>query len=186
MSEIIETPGTKPDNIPQGVWDVAARTLAEMRTVRVEDPKDWVVGDVEAIARAIMDVSSAHRAWDQWLGIARPKGLTGATSMTLLDDYKALYRFATTICNEIPGIGEWEALTEARNVIKRETTSHIDGSATGLPEGPGSIPGVVASHPHQPELLDALKHAVHWHDQLTPADIARYEAVIAKAEGSQP
>lgn len=31
------------------------------------------------------------------------------------------------------------------------------------------------------ELLASLKHAVHWHDQLTPADIARYEAVIARA-----
>lgn len=32
-----------------------------------------------------------------------------------------------------------------------------------------------------PELLETLQHAIHWHDQLTPADIARYEAVIAKA-----
>ncbi len=34
-----------------------------------------------------------------------------------------------------------------------------------------------------PELLQMLKHAVHWHDQLTAEDVARYEAVIAKAEG---
>lgn len=33
-----------------------------------------------------------------------------------------------------------------------------------------------------PDLLAMLKHAVHWHDQLTPNDIARYEAVIASAE----
>lgn len=34
-----------------------------------------------------------------------------------------------------------------------------------------------------PDLLEALKHAVNWHDQLTPKDIARYKAAIAKAEG---
>jgi len=32
-----------------------------------------------------------------------------------------------------------------------------------------------------PELLRELEHAVRWFDQLTSADIARYEAVIAKA-----
>lgn len=32
-----------------------------------------------------------------------------------------------------------------------------------------------------PDLLEMLKHAVHWHDQLRPEDIASYEAVIAKA-----
>jgi hypothetical protein len=36
-----------------------------------------------------------------------------------------------------------------------------------------------------PDLLAALKHLVHWHDQLSPADIAKAESVIAKAEGQQ-
>jgi hypothetical protein len=35
-----------------------------------------------------------------------------------------------------------------------------------------------------PELLKELEHAVRWFDQLNPADIARYRAVIAKATGS--
>jgi len=34
-----------------------------------------------------------------------------------------------------------------------------------------------------PDLLKMLKHAVHWHDQLKAEDIARYMAVIDKAEG---
>lgn len=33
-----------------------------------------------------------------------------------------------------------------------------------------------------PALLKALKHLVHWHDQLSPADIAMAEAAIAQAE----
>lgn len=36
-----------------------------------------------------------------------------------------------------------------------------------------------------PDLLEALKHAVHWHDQLNAKDIAKMEAAIAKAEGNQ-
>jgi hypothetical protein len=32
-------------------------------------------------------------------------------------------------------------------------------------------------------MLAALKHMVHWHDQLSPADIAKASAAIAKAEG---
>jgi hypothetical protein len=32
------------------------------------------------------------------------------------------------------------------------------------------------------ELLAMLKHAVHWHDQISAADVARYQAVIDKAE----
>ena len=36
-----------------------------------------------------------------------------------------------------------------------------------------------------PELLEALQHVVLWHDQLTPTDIERYKAVIAKATGVQ-
>lgn len=35
-----------------------------------------------------------------------------------------------------------------------------------------------------PDLLRELQHAVRWFDQLTPADIQRYRAVIAKATGS--
>lgn len=34
-----------------------------------------------------------------------------------------------------------------------------------------------------PNLLAMLEHAVHWHDQLTKDDIARYQAVISKAKG---
>lgn len=34
-----------------------------------------------------------------------------------------------------------------------------------------------------PELLDELKRLVRWHDQLSAKDIAKAEAVIAKAEG---
>jgi len=34
-----------------------------------------------------------------------------------------------------------------------------------------------------PELLEALKHAVRWHDQLSANDIKKMEAAIAKAEG---
>jgi hypothetical protein len=36
-----------------------------------------------------------------------------------------------------------------------------------------------------PDLLRELQHAVHWFDQLTPEDVARYRAVIAKATGEQ-
>lgn len=32
-----------------------------------------------------------------------------------------------------------------------------------------------------PELLSMLQHMVRWHDQLSPSDIARAEAVIAMA-----
>ena len=35
-----------------------------------------------------------------------------------------------------------------------------------------------------PDLLKALKHAVHWHDQLGKTDIAMMEAAIAKAIGA--
>lgn len=34
-----------------------------------------------------------------------------------------------------------------------------------------------------PDLLAQLKHAIHWHDQLTAEDVARYMAVVDKAEG---
>ena len=34
-----------------------------------------------------------------------------------------------------------------------------------------------------PNLLAMLEHAVHWHDQRTKDDIARYQAVISKAKG---
>lgn len=34
-----------------------------------------------------------------------------------------------------------------------------------------------------PDLLAMLKHAVHWHDQISADDVARYQAVIAQAEG---
>lgn len=35
------------------------------------------------------------------------------------------------------------------------------------------------------QMLDALQFLVRWHDQLTPADIQRAKAVIAKAGGAQ-
>lgn len=33
------------------------------------------------------------------------------------------------------------------------------------------------------QMLKALKHLVHWHDQLSPTDIAMAQAAIAEAEG---
>lgn len=53
-------------------------------------------------------------------------------------------------------------------------------------QGNDLVPLFVGAQRVNADLLEMLKHAVHWHDQLTPADIARYEAVISKAEGSQP
>jgi len=35
------------------------------------------------------------------------------------------------------------------------------------------------------DLLKQLEHAVRWFDQLKPADINRYKAVIAKAKGEK-
>lgn len=35
-----------------------------------------------------------------------------------------------------------------------------------------------------PEMLLMLVHLVHWHDQLSPADIAKAKALIAKATGA--
>ena len=35
------------------------------------------------------------------------------------------------------------------------------------------------------ELLNALKHIVHWHDQLSANDIAKAKAAIAKALGGE-
>ena len=35
------------------------------------------------------------------------------------------------------------------------------------------------------ELLNALKHIVHWHDQLSVNDIAKAKAAIAKATGGE-
>lgn len=35
------------------------------------------------------------------------------------------------------------------------------------------------------ELLDALKHIVRWHDQLSANDIAKAKAAIAKATGGE-
>ena len=32
-----------------------------------------------------------------------------------------------------------------------------------------------------PDLIEALKHLVHWHDQLGPRDIAKAEAALKKA-----
>ncbi len=37
-----------------------------------------------------------------------------------------------------------------------------------------------------PDMLEALKHLFHWHDQLGKHDIAKAEAVIARAEGRTP
>lgn len=34
-----------------------------------------------------------------------------------------------------------------------------------------------------PDLINALTHAVRWHDQLQPADITRMRAALNKAEG---
>lgn len=34
-----------------------------------------------------------------------------------------------------------------------------------------------------PQLQDALAHLIRWHDQLTPADVARAKAVLATATG---
>jgi hypothetical protein len=34
-----------------------------------------------------------------------------------------------------------------------------------------------------PDLLRELQHAVHWFDQITPEDVARYRSAIAKATG---
>lgn len=34
------------------------------------------------------------------------------------------------------------------------------------------------------EMLSALQHMVHWHDQLRPEDIQRAEAAIARATGA--
>lgn len=34
-----------------------------------------------------------------------------------------------------------------------------------------------------PDLLRELQHVVHWFDQLTPEDIARYRIAITKATG---
>jgi hypothetical protein len=34
-----------------------------------------------------------------------------------------------------------------------------------------------------PELLDALKHALRWHDQLNSSDIKTMQALIARATG---
>lgn len=34
------------------------------------------------------------------------------------------------------------------------------------------------------QLQDALAHLIRWHDQLTPADIARAKAILAKATGA--
>ena len=35
-----------------------------------------------------------------------------------------------------------------------------------------------------PDMLEALKHLVHWHDQLGPDDVAKATAAIAKATGA--
>ena len=35
------------------------------------------------------------------------------------------------------------------------------------------------------ELLNALKHIVHWHDQLSANDIAKAKAAIAKVTGGE-
>jgi hypothetical protein len=35
------------------------------------------------------------------------------------------------------------------------------------------------------DLLRELQHAVHWFDQITQDDVARYKAAIAKATGAQ-
>ena len=35
------------------------------------------------------------------------------------------------------------------------------------------------------ELVSALKHLVHWHDQLSMADIDKAKKAIAKATGDQ-
>jgi len=35
------------------------------------------------------------------------------------------------------------------------------------------------------ELLGALKHIVHWHDQLSANDIAKAKTAIAKATGGE-
>lgn len=35
-----------------------------------------------------------------------------------------------------------------------------------------------------PDLLAALEHAVHWHDQLSKQDVDRMRAAIARARGA--
>lgn len=65
--------------------------------------------------------------------------------------------------------------------------------AVGSGDEPNNPEEFVRSFPSSPimreaadsieELLSCLEHAVHWHDQLTKDDIARYQAVISKAKG---
>ena len=67
---------------------------------------------------------------------------------------KAALRAAHTIARELYQSAGGNYLTDAE-IIDRET---------GLPE-----------------LIECLQHAVHWFDQLTPKDAARYQAAIWKA-----
>lgn len=60
------------------------------------------------------------------------------------------------------------------------STENIDEDKRSFKEHAANARLIAAA----PELLDMLKHAVHWHDQLTPEDVSRYQAIIDKAEGN--
>lgn len=94
---------------------------------------------------------------------------------------------ADTIMPDIEYLGlsgaQWGA---ARNLAR---SFQLNGSRKLIDDCDDSRRILVGKHfprppdPVRDEMLDTLKHMVHWHDQLQPHDIARAEAVIAKAEG---
>lgn len=55
---------------------------------------------------------------------------------------------------------EWETATSQREAV---ANAHLIAAA--------------------PDLYAALEHMIRWHDQLSPADIAKAEAALAKARG---
>jgi hypothetical protein len=73
--------------------------------------------------------------------------------------------------------GSWPG---SRHKVANVMTPVYDGAGEAEAEETRANARLIAA---APDLLASLKHLVRWHDQLGKEDIARAEAVIAKAEG---
>lgn len=72
----------------------------------------------------------------------------------------------------------WKAWSDA-NITLEGVAGHVAECSTA--ERAREIAQCLNAHD---DLVAQLQHAVRWFDQITPADVARYRAAIAKATGS--
>ncbi len=106
---------SRPEDIPQDVWDVALRTWAEMLTVDHDHNTELAAGDVEEIARAIF----AER--ERCAKIAEKA--FGGPAHTYASENADIYRAQDSACYHIAALIRKPANSNFKSVPHRGSVS---------------------------------------------------------------